>query len=373
VTVAGLPEAERSRVADALRDGWTLPAAWYSDPAILALEQERIFARTWQYVARADQVRESGDYVASRAGHVPVVVVRDEAGALNGFVNVCRHRGHEVAAGEGNRRALQCPYHAWTYGLDGCLRAVPRGDREPDLPIEQLSLHRVQVDTWGPFVFVNPDLDAPPLAETLGDVPAAVAETGWDLDALEFDGRWTWTLEANWKIGIENYLECYHCPVAHPGFSELLDVDPDAYALSTGRYTSSQRAAVRPAVLNGKRKAPYDPSGGSTAAQYHLVWPNFTVNIEAGVPNIGVDVWWPDGTGRTIGQSDRWFAPDVPRALRDEIIAFAQQVGDEDNSLCESVHRGLACGMVPTGRVMRESEQLLVHFQRLVFEALASD
>ena len=107
-------------------------------------------------------------------------------------------------------------------------------------------------------------------------------------------------------------------------------------------------------------------------AQYHLVWPNFTINVEAGPPNIGVDVWWPDGTGRTIGRSDRWFAPDVPREQRDEIISFARQVGEEDNSLCESVQRGLASGMVARGRIMRESERLIAHFQRLVLETLAT-
>jgi choline monooxygenase len=228
----------------------------------------------------------------------------------------------------------------------------------------------VLVDTWGPFVFVNPDLDGAPLAETLGDVPAVVAETGFDLGALEYDGRWDWSIQANWKVSIENYLECYHCPVAHPSFSELLDVDPDGYHLSTGRWTSSQRTHVRASVLAGEHRAAYDPRGGSTEAQYHLVWPNFTINIEAGVANVGVDVWCPDGPDRTVGFSERWFAPDVPRALRDEMVAFARQVGFEDNSLCESVHRGLASGMVPRGRLMRESEPLIAHFQRLVLDAL---
>jgi choline monooxygenase len=373
VSVRPLAEDERALVADGLADGWTLPASWYTDPAILALEQERIFARAWQYVGRTEQVAKPGDYFSSRAGHIPVAVVRDENGALNGFVNVCRHRGHEVVSGQGNRRTLQCPYHAWTYGLDGCLRAVPRRERERDLPVENLSLHRVQVDTWGPFVFVNPDLEAGPLAETLGDVPASVAETGFDLDALEYEGRWEWIVRSNWKIGIENYLECYHCPTAHPGFSELLDVDPDEYRLSTGRWTSSQRTHVRHSILNGDRTGAYDPRGGSVEAQYHLVWPTFTINVEAGVPNVGIDVWWPDGPDRTIGVSERWFAPDVPKSLREEMIAFARQVGHEDDSLCESVHRGLASGMVRRGRILRESEQLIAHFQGLVLQALAGE
>jgi choline monooxygenase len=371
VSVRHLGADESALVADGLADGWTLPAFWYTDEAVLALEQERIFARSWQYVGRSDQVSSPGDYFASRAGHIPIAVVRNESGELNGFVNVCRHRGHEVVSGAGNRRTLQCPYHAWTYGLDGCLRTVPRQERERDLPVERLSLHRVQVDTWGPFVFVNPDLEADPLAETLGDVPAIVAETGFDLTELEYEGRWEWTVRSNWKIAIENYLECYHCPTAHPSFSQLLDVDPDAYRLSTGRWTSSQRTHVRHAILDGRKNGAYDPRGGSTEAQYHVVWPNFTINVEAGLPNVGVDVWWPDGTGRTIGVSERWFAPDVPKELREEMIAFARQVGLEDDSLCESVQRGLASGMLANGRILRESEQLIAHFQGLVLEALS--
>ena len=124
----------------------------------------------------------------------------------------------------------------------------------------------------------------------------------------------------------------------------MLDVDPDEYRLSTGHWTCSQRTHVRAAILNGNRTGAYDPRGGSTEAQYHLVWPNLTVNIEAGVPNLGIDVWWPDGPGRTVGVSDQWFAPEVPKALREEMIAFGEQVGLEDDSLFESVQRGLALG-----------------------------
>ena len=355
-----------------LARGYTLPADWYTDPAVLRLERDRIFARTWQYVGRTEQVREPGDFFAARAGHVPVAVVRGETGDLNGFVNVCRHRGHEVLTGDGNRRTLQCPYHAWTYGLDGCLRNAPRSDHEPGFPKDELSLLPVLVDTWGPFVFVNPDTSAGPLSETLGDLPEIVAESGLDLSSLAFHAHSEWTLNANWKVGLENYLECYHCAVAHPGFSAVIDVDEESYGISTSGWVASQRAPIRASALSGKRKkVAYKPVGEVTEAQYHLVWPNLTINIDPGRANLSLDAWLPDGPARTIGVSDQFFAPDVPADVRADMMAFAQQVGREDDALVESVQRGLNSGMVRQGRLLLGSEQLIHHFQRLVFQALA--
>ena len=227
-----------------LADGRTLPYDWYTDPAVLRLEQERVFRRHWQYAGRAAQVAEPGQYFTGRAGDVPVVVVRGRDGALNGFVNVCRHRGSLVCEGEGRRETLQCPYHAWTYDLDGTLRAAPRSEAEPGFDRADFPLLPVQVDLWGPFVFVNPELGAPPLAEALGDVPALVADV-LDVDALRFLHRSESSLEANWKVCCENYLECYHCAVAHPGFSKVVDVSPDAYRLALGRLSSSHYGPVR--------------------------------------------------------------------------------------------------------------------------------
>ncbi len=365
-------ELTPATLAQDLERGYTLPADWYTDPAVMRLERERIFARTWQYVGRAAQVAKPGDFFVSRTGHIPVVVLRDEEEVLRGYVNVCRHRGHEVASGEGNRRTLQCPYHAWTYGLDGCLRNAPRADREPDFPWDELSLVAVQVESWGPFVFVNPDLDGPPLAEVLGELPTIVAESGVELAALEFHGRRDWTLAANWKVAIENYLECYHCPVAHPGFSAMIDVDVDSYAYSTQRYTSSQRAPVRSSALDGTRKrVAYDAHGEVHESQYHLVWPNLTINIDPGRTNMSLDAWIPDGPESMAGFSDQFFAPDVPADLREEMMAFARQVGEEDDGLVKSVQRGLRSGMVPQGRLLLGSEELIHHFQQLVYRTLS--
>ncbi len=360
-----------TELRDALAAGATLPADWYSDSAVLRREQETIFQRSWQYVGHADLVARPGNWFTCFAGTVPVVVGRDRDGNVNAFVNVCRHRGHLVADGAGHRATLQCPYHAWTYGLDGRLVAAPRSEREADLDPESFSLVRVQVDTWGPLVFVNPNLDAPPLEEALGPLPRDAAASGLDVQRLRFRERRRWEVAANWKVVIENYLECYHCPVAHPGFSKLIDVDPDAYRLRSEGLVSSQFGAARPAALAYDGKAPYDPRGEIKQAQYHLLWPNTTVNIELGPGNLSVDTTRPDGARRSIGFSDCFFYEDVSDEAANEVMDFATQVGLEDNSLVESVQRGLDSGMITQGRLLLTSEHLIQRFQRLVFEALA--
>jgi choline monooxygenase len=357
-------------IANPIDEGWTLPAGWYSDDAVWGLERDRIFTSAWQYAGRADQMQEPGSFFASRAGHIPVAVLRDRSGELKGFVNVCRHRGHPVVSGEGRRETLQCPYHAWTYDLDGSLRRAPRAEREDGFDPSGLSLLPVSVDTWGPFVFVNPDPDAGPLVNTLGALPDVVAESGVDLGDLRFHSHHEWEIKSNWKVAIENFLECYHCPTAHPGFSKVIDVDPDAYLLTVGASYSSQVGQVKPSALDGNGKAPYVPRGSVTQAQYHFIWPNTTISIEAGPPNIAIERWVPTSLRTTAEVTDYWFGPEVPEAQIQDVIDFGTQVGEEDLALCESVQEGLDSRAVPQGRLMRESEQLIHDFQKKVAAAL---
>jgi choline monooxygenase len=349
-----------------IADGRTLPFDWYSDPAVLRLEQERIFRRAWQYVARADQVAEPGSFCATDAGGLPVVVVRDKEGVLRAFVNVCRHRGSLVCEGEGRRETLQCPYHAWTYDLDGSLRTAPRSDREPDFDREGLGLRPVLVDTWGPFVFVNPDTEAAPLAETLGELPELVAASGVDLDSLRFLQRSTSAYEANWKVCCENYLECYHCQVAHPGFSKVVDVSVEAYVLEESRFFSTQYGPVRE-----KWKGDFDPRGPVERGQFHFVWPNLTINIMPGHPNLSIGPVVPAAPERTSRFLDYFAGPEVEEAWIRDMLEFDSQVGAEDTVLVERVQKGVRTGGLEQGRLMLESERLIVHFQGLLLDALA--
>ena len=184
----------------------TLPWSWYTDPAVLELERERIFRRSWQYVGHSGDVPEPGSFAATWVGDMPVVVVRDKEDELRAFLNVCRHRGSIVCEGKGRRETLQCPYHAWTYGLDGRLITAPRGNAEGGIAKAELGLVPLSLETWGPLVFVNPDPNADPLHEYLDGVPERIADAGIDLDALHFLQRSESELDCNWKISAENFL-----------------------------------------------------------------------------------------------------------------------------------------------------------------------
>ena len=365
-TVDALPPLEHP-----LEEGWTLPAGWYTEPHVLALERERIFARAWMYLGPAERVREPGSFLAGQVGHVPVVVTRDREGVLRGLVNVCRHRNHLVADGHGCRATLQCPYHAWTYDLDGTLIKAPRSEREPGFDPDAFSLLPAAVETWGPWVFANPDPAAAPLAETLDGVRELVESSGVDVDTLVFRQRVEWELPVNWKNGLENYLECYHCPVAHPGLSKVVNIDPDDYFLLERPLSTSQLGELRAGVREGTVVAPFTAVGEVGAAQYHHLWPATTINIEPGRPNVGLDTWSPVAPSRTVGVSDYYFGPDVGETEIAELVAFSQQVGAEDNALVASVQAGHTSGVVPQGRLLLSSERLIAHFQRHVYDALA--
>jgi choline monooxygenase len=337
----------------------TLPYGWYTDPAVLGKERERIFRPSWQYVGHTGQLAQPG-YFATEAAGTPIVVTRDREGVLRGFVNVCRHRGHLVADGEQSRETLQCPYHAWTYGLDGRLRAAPRSEEEPNFPQDELGLAPVAVETWGPFVFANATPVGEPLTEALGSLPAQVAELGLDVDSLVHHSRWQAEVEANWKIVCENFLECYHCQVAHPGFSEVIDISPDAYELSSDGRLSTQHGPLRTAPSQG----------GLPRAQFHFLWPNLGINIFGGRTNISIGPVVPRTPERTYRFLDYFFGPDVEPAWIDDLLAFDDQVGKEDRSLVETVHRGVASGALEHGVLMGRSEQLIGHFQALTAAAL---
>jgi phenylpropionate dioxygenase-like ring-hydroxylating dioxygenase large terminal subunit len=317
---------------------------------MLDRELERVFDRTWQYAGPAEAVSEPGTFLTARAGRVPIVVTRDAGGELNAFVNVCRHRGAVVVRDRnGRRRSLQCHYHAWTYGLDGRLRAAPGTE---GLDLDDVALPTAAVGVWGPFVFVNPDPEARSLEEALGELPAIVAESGLALDQIRPRRAASYEIEANWKLVVDNYLECYHCPVAHPAFSKAFDVDD--YTLSTYPTFSVQCT----------------PGREEGEGLYAFVWPNFTINVYPGPGNVSLNLFVPLATDRTLALYEYFLSDDVSDAEADDFVAFVDQVQREDTELCESVQRGLRSGRLDRGLLVPGREDGLRHFQNLVRRGL---
>jgi phenylpropionate dioxygenase-like ring-hydroxylating dioxygenase large terminal subunit len=335
--------------------GRSNPWSWYEDPAIARLERERIFRRAWQYAGRADELTAPGSFAAMLVAGLPVVLTRDRDDVLRAFANVCRHRGSVVVSGAGERGTLQCPYHAWTYGLDGCLRAAPRTRDDPELDTSGIGLVPMAVGTWGPFVFVNPDPDAEPLAGALGDLPDVVAAQGLDLDGLRFHHRVEYEIRANWKIALENYLECYHCQLNHPGLVRVID----------DRRLTMEARGLRASQFNPAHPD-FDVRDGNPRAQFHLLFPSLKINVEPGPANLSIGPVWPAAPDRCRGFLDYFFAPDASKEWIADFIAFDDRVGAEDTALVEAAQAGAGSGLVPDGRLLAHDEQLIAHFQAYV-------
>jgi phenylpropionate dioxygenase-like ring-hydroxylating dioxygenase large terminal subunit len=199
-------------------------------------------------------------------------------------------------------------------------------------------------------VFANLDTNAAPLTSIYGGMLEIIEASGINLESLELYERETWHARANWKTMLENYLECYHCAIAHPGFSAAIDVSPQNYNLTSHGWFVSQVGHVRQSALEGKsRIKTYDPRGEVEQAQYHLLWPNLTININPGFPNLSVDVWGPDGPNKSQGFSEYYFGPGVSEQFAKELRAFSKQVGEEDDALTNSVQLGLLGGIPERG------------------------
>lgn len=349
--------------------GLTLPASWYTGDEVLELEARSIFRRTWQYAGPLDHVRRPGDFFTMSTGGVPIVVLRGHEGELRAFANVCCHRGSLIVDGAGNRKSLQCPYHAWTYALDGSLIAAPRSEREQTFDKGRFSLRPLQAEAWGPLVFVNPDPGASPLSHTLGNLRSIIDDTGIDLGALKFRRRCEYEIDTNWKVAVENTLECYHCPNAHPSFSDLIDLDD--YHLEEFDYFSVQGAPVRKSAVREKdARSPYNARGEVTEGLYCFLWPNLMLNVSPGPGNFHTNWTLPISANRCRMVNDFFFVDSVGEPEGDEYVGFEDQVMREDIALVESVQVGLRSGVLSHGTLMLESERALRHFQKLVHRTL---
>lgn len=359
VAVAETEQAQSPLSGRASRTA-TLPTDWYLSPEVWRLERERIFGRAWQYIGHIDRLARAGDYACALVGDTPVVVTRDHAGELNALVNVCRHRLHEVVSGEGNRGTLQCPYHAWTYNLDGTLRAAPRSDREPDFNPREHSLLTAGVATLGPLVFACAAKQPPLFAQFAGAFEEFLSTRDVGLDRCQLVARRTYDMRCNWKTYVENAVECYHCPVAHRGLSARVDVRPEAYRLEAHDWFSAQ--------LSHRRGA---SAGDPPDFQFYYLWPNTFLGTATGSGSYAVHRIDPVSLDRCRLTVEFFFSDEVEPAAAQEEIELNEITLSEDKVLVESVARGLESRALASGRLLLSSELLVGHFQELVRAALA--
>jgi choline monooxygenase len=375
MTTTQPPEASAQGTAHTsvpLARAGTLPSRYYLDPAFLELERERIFGRTWQLVARADELARVGDFVPVTVLDEPIVITHAQDGELKAFYNVCRHRAGQVALTRGNRKSLQCRYHGWTYGLDGCLRAAPEMEATEGFSKDEFGLVPVRVDRWGPFVFVNLDPSAPPLAEVMGAIPAEVAAAGYDVDHMRLVERRDYVVESNWKVYVDNYLEGYHLPIAHPQLFRELEYD--SYRVEEFRYYSKQHAPIRelrPGEELGVDRRFMRQPGAEDAALYYWLFPNTMFNIYQ--DNMSSNVILPLGPDRTLTIFEWYFGePGTGEGWESmqQAIAFSDEIQQEDIVICEQVQRGLRSRAYNSGRFSAKRENGVYHFQNLVREFL---
>ena len=346
----------------------TIPAAFYTDPRFLEMEKQRIFWRTWQPVAHAGKLRQAGSYAAFEILGEPCAVVRGADGVLRAFSNVCRHRASTILEGEGCTRALRCPYHGWTYSLKGELLAAPEFEGVENWDRNEVRLPEMAVREWGPYVFVNVEGAAPSLEDMLGDIPAQVAEMGCIAERLHFSYRRDYTIACNWKVYIDNYLEGYHLPAAHP--SLFREIDYNAYRVDTFRYYSSQHAPIRPVHAGKAETRRYGAEDAGRPALYFWIFPNWMLNVYP--DNLSSNIILPLGHDRTLTIFE-WFTynrEEGATEISPETVAFSDEIQQEDIRICEAVQKGLASRTYDRGRYSVKRENGVHHFHRLLEEFL---
>ena len=340
-----------------LAEAWTIPASWYVDPKIWELERRSVFSRNWVVVGRADQVAEPGQFLTAQVGGEPIVVVRGPDGTLRGFFNVCRHHAAEVETRlEGTTHLFRCPYHGWTYSLAGELKGTPDFAGVCNFDKERNGLVPLAADVWESFVFVRLDRTGPSLAEFIGaDLARQLSEVG--LNRLHFFERRSYTIECNWKVFVDNYLDGgYHVPHLHKGLNSVLDYNE--YSIENGERFSLQSSPV--SAEGGEASVGAVRKG---RALYYWLFPNFMANLYE--DTMDTNLVLPLGVDRTEVVFDFYFS-DVSEAARPKNVASVEvgdRIQEEDLAICRSVQRGLTSRAYVAGRlsVRREAGEHLFH------------
>jgi glycine betaine catabolism A len=359
--VASVPAVFR-KTADTFAAGTkTLPQQYFVSDEVFRQEQEQIFSKQWLLVGHQSQVANAGDYFLVSvppssdyaAARESLIVIRDKSGVIHGFYNVCRHRGTRLKEDAcGHASAIQCPYHAWTYGLDGRLIGAPHMDEVPGFDKADYSLRAVRLALWEGFIFVNLDENAMPLEEWFAPLNGKFSH--WNMSILRPAKRIEYDVRANWKLMFENYSECYHCPGVHPMLAKVSPYDSAQNDLSEGPFLGGFMKINRGAGLTMSGKACALPVGGIMRGDgeeaeddglvfYYSIFPNMLLSLHP--EYVMVHQLWPKSPERTLIVCDWFFHPDAfnrPDFKPDDAIEFWDMTNKQDWHVCELSQQGIA-------------------------------
>jgi Rieske 2Fe-2S family protein len=354
-------------------EGLTLPARYYTDPSVFAGEMERFFARRWVYAGREEDLPDPGSYVLADVAGESLILVRNKSG-LAAFFNVCRHRGTRLCAEASGRLpgAIQCPYHAWTYDLDGRLVGAPHMDDLAHFSKADLSLTPARLDTWDGHLFVNLDAGAGPLADQLGVLPDRFRP--WRMRELRRGGRLSYEIRANWKLVVQNYSECLHCPFIHPLLNRLShylsgDNEPIQPGYMGGRMDLEE--GVQSMTRDGRTARACLPGLGEVdrrSVHYYAIFPNLLLTLHPDY--MLTHTLWPRASDRTDNVCDFYFHPtELARPDFDpsDALEFWDLTNRQDWHVCELAQQGIASRAYRPGPYSSR-EDLLHAFDRMVRE-----
>jgi len=358
----------------------TLPAEYYTDIVYFQREMEQLFARMWVCAGRTEQIETRGRYFLRELLGEPVIITNSlpagEPGEprVSAFFNVCRHRGTRLCtAPEGNfPGSIQCPYHAWTYDLDGRLIGAPHMEEVPHFRREDFPLHRVRADVWDGHIFINLDSQAAPLAAQLAELPDKFRP--WQMQTLRLGRRIVYDVKANWKLIIQNYNECLHCPNLHPALNKL------------SHYLSGENEPLRPTYMGGRMDLrpgietlsmdgscprgffPGLSDEDRRRVYYYAIFPNMLLSLHPDY--MLVHTLWPLAPDRTINICEWHFRPE--ELARDgfdssDCVDFWDMTNRQDWEVCELSQAGISSRAYTPGPYSNR-EDLLFAFDRMIVE-----
>ncbi|MEH7515420.1 aromatic ring-hydroxylating dioxygenase subunit alpha [Gottfriedia acidiceleris] len=348
------------KVHPELRQSYTLPSRLYTDEAALKIEQEKIFEKSWLFAGHVSQVKHNGDFFTKDiAGH-SILIAKGNDGIIRAFYNVCTHRASKLEEREcGNKKMLQCPYHAWTFTLDGHLNRAPNM-KGLQFDAEDFCLKQPKLEIVASFIYINLDENASSMSEVFGNLFDGLKD--YPLEELKIARVQEDIVKCNWKVTVDNYLECDHCPTIHKGFVNTLDMDN--YEISTFDNYSYQGVPLRSGTN--------EPDKLGQSAKYYFLYPNMWISVNPGLPNVSINQSIPIDHETTKLIYTTYFLDLNDLDAQKKFYAFLDQVREEDFVICETVQKGLQSKGYTQGRFSL-TENCVHHFHLLVQHALESE